>query len=170
MNNTSRVVSAIALFAASGLLVAHTLYNNPLGIQGKVSDLTYLWVHLQVHNWPYFLSLCFAICGFLALFLEREESTPLPINIGETPPSKERILEGMLEIQIDGQWKRIHKHQLNEWLTDQQLRDLDANELWKQQAMQCRPTPSEAANIHLQYYERRESICKTRPATKESSA
>jgi hypothetical protein len=168
MDKPSRYLMATLCFAMVGLLIYNVLHNYPLGIKDKVDVHTYLWVHFQVHNKSYFAAIVFGLVGIFLLTRPNKE-TPVPIHLSDpTPPppvyEEGEIIEGFLELEVDGEWRRIHKHQLNEHLTDEQLNALKNLELWKSQQMCTRPTPAEAVEIHNHYYGVRERIMKTRPA------
>jgi hypothetical protein len=72
-------------------------------------------------------------------------------------------IQGMLEIKQGTAWRRIHAHQLCEWLTDEQLAALRELDVWRRN--QYPISKSEVEKVLDEYDHRKGQIVSLRPAS-----
>jgi len=137
------------LFTLSGVLFAISLNIEPPS--EKPDDLV-----SKLYNVRYLPAVVFAFAAIFVLTIQSpSEQIPVIFVVDNS-------IKGMLEIKQGNAWRRIHAHQLNEWLTDEQLAALRELDGWK--INQCPNSPSEVEKVLDEYKWRREQIVSIRPA------
>ncbi len=135
-------------------------------IYGQVSAI-------QIHDVAYLPCVICVVTTTAILLLVWPKQDPLSVDrleITNIKPQKTvegEVIQGMLEIFINGKWMRIHKHQLNEWLSDDQIKNMRELDNWRQASNAT--TPSETVDVAEEYQIRRDQIVRARPARKEVS-
>ena len=149
-----RKVQATFCFFMSMIVAFHIYVNNPLGIKD-----------MQVHNLQYLFPV---VCIFIGLLLltcpQKQEllSVDFSIPLTKEPQSEGEIIEGLLEIRYEGRWVRVLNHQLNDWLSDDQIIALKELEEWRQ--AQNSVTTKEVEATTEEFFNRKKQIVITRPA------
>lgn len=151
MQPFTRICLMSVLFLFSGLLFAMSI-NMEAPSENSDALVT------KIYNVRYLPAIVFAVAAIFVLSIQ-PPSEPIPVFLVVEADT----IQGMLEIKQGTAWRRIHAHQLNEWLTDEQLAALRELDVWR--INQCPISKSEVEKVLDEYDHRKGQIVSLRPAS-----